>query len=293
MRCVHYDSKKPDGFEEHFVFSENMPYTLRIKTFPLEDIVPMHYAETIEILLCTHLEGKVVIDNTSYPLMGKQLFVIPPNTVHSNHIFKCGGTEYVLKLCLSELDRYMNLTNILDKQGCQLSQFAHVCPEYDTVRDIFFTIIENDGNLVACLTAILRLIGILVKYADEASSHSRLPLQLNRSDLYKLITWTQENFSRKITLDEVAAKVGYSKHYFCNRFKQLTGITYMAYLNSVRIAHACLLLRNSKPVKDVFPECGFEDESYFIQVFKKAHHVTPLQFAQGHNGAEAANGGTG
>ena len=50
MKCIYFDDTMPDGFEEHFFFSAEMPYTISIKQFLTEDIVPLHYAETIEIL---------------------------------------------------------------------------------------------------------------------------------------------------------------------------------------------------------------------------------------------------
>lgn len=48
VKCVYDDDRLPDGFEEHVQFSAQMPYTVRIKHFRTEDIVPLHYAETLE-----------------------------------------------------------------------------------------------------------------------------------------------------------------------------------------------------------------------------------------------------
>ena len=53
MQCVYYDDRLPNGFEEQFFFSSQMPYTIQVKRFQTEDIVPLHYAETIELLPCT------------------------------------------------------------------------------------------------------------------------------------------------------------------------------------------------------------------------------------------------
>ena len=55
MQCVYYDDRLPNGFEEQFFFSSHMPYTIQIKRFQTEDIVHLHYAETIELLLCDDL----------------------------------------------------------------------------------------------------------------------------------------------------------------------------------------------------------------------------------------------
>ena len=101
-----------------------------------------------------------------------------------------------------------------------------------------------------------------------------------------MIRWTNENFARKITIDEVASMTGYSKYHFCSRFKSLTGMTYLNYLNSVRVRRACLLLQQGESVQAVCRATGFENVSYFIQMFKKIRHVTPHQYACQHRGPQ-------
>ncbi len=278
MKCVHYGFKNPTSFEEHLDFSRQMPYTVRIKTFETEDIVPLHYGETIEILLCDHLRGDVVIDNNRYNLSGEQLLVVPPFTVHSNNIEICCGTLYVVKVCFPEMKYYLDIQHVLESSGVSVLQFLHVCDEYDRVRSLVAELIEHDGDFLYCLGSIMQLFRTLSKHIDSSRSPSNTSYLLRKSDLRELISWTQQNFQHKISLDDVAKKAGYSKYYFCNRFKAMTGSTYFDYLTSVRIEYASRLLRKGQCVNDVCSACGFDDVSYFIQTFKKIHHLTPKQY---------------
>ena len=109
MRCVYFGDTLPNSFEEQVQFSEEMPYRINIKRFQAEDIVPLHYADSIEILLCEDLCGEIVIDANRYPLGGRQMFVIPPYTIHSNSIRICDGTMYVFKIGFREMDRYIHV----------------------------------------------------------------------------------------------------------------------------------------------------------------------------------------
>ncbi len=279
MQCVYYDDRLPNGFEEQFFFSPQMPYTIGVKRFPSEDNVPLHYADTIEILLCEDLCGEIVIDNLHYLLQGKQLFVIPPYTIHSNHVYPGDGIMYVLKISFQEMERYINIPNFLGLQGCYLWQLQYLCPEYDRGKSIFNSLIEKDGELTQCLVKILELFYLLSQHVDEEREAVPERSQFKASSLKELILWTNDNFSRKITIDEAAGMTGYSKFHFCSRFKAQTGMTYMNYLNSVRVSHACLMLRKGEPVQAVCRSCGFENVSYFIQVFKRFQHVTPYQYA--------------
>jgi len=279
MQCVYIDDRLPNGFEEQFTFSPEMPYTISIKRFLTEDIVPLHYAETIEMLLCDKLCGEIVIDNQHYSLEGQQLFVIPPYTVHSNNIRPGGGTMYVFKICFREMDRYINISNYLAIEGCRLSQLEYFCPEYDKVMEIVEGLVENDGELMKCLPLIVELFLTLSRHVDQERQSSAAHSRFKDSSLQDLIRWTHENYARKITIEEVADMAGYSKYHFCSRFKALTGMTYLNYLNSVRVAKACLMLRNGDAVQTVSRNCGFENTSHFIQIFKRIQHVTPYQYA--------------
>lgn len=279
MGCVYYDYRTPNGFEESFDYSKEIPYSIRIKRFRDADIVPIHYAKTMEILVCDNLRGQVIIDNNRYELGGRQVFVIPPYTVHSNAIEVCDGTQQVFKLSFSMLEHYVNIPHLLAERGCRLEQLAYECPEYDEVKHLIDELIRLDGDLCDCMPLILQLFNLLSRYRDPGREAARDSSRLNTDSLQRLISWTQENYMKKISLDEVARMMGYSKFYFCSRFKELTGITYLSYLNSVRVSNACLRLQNGQPVQKVCADCGFDNVSYFIQVFKKNRHVTPHQYA--------------
>lgn len=279
MQCVFLDDHLPNGFEEQLAFSPQMPYTVRIKEFDGEDIVPLHYAETIEILLCENLCGEIVIDNRHYRLGGQQLFVIPPYTVHANTIRPGDGRMFVFKINFREMDRYLNAAAILALGGCRIEQLAYFCPEYAAVRAIVDGLIAHDGDLAQCLVYIAQLFSVLSRHTDETRSADAAHSRFKSSSLQELIRWTDENYARRISIEEVAAMTGYSKYHFCSRFKAQTGMTYLNYLNSVRVSHACLMLRNGEPVNAVCRSCGFENVSYFIQVFKRIRHATPRQYA--------------
>ena len=278
MQCVYYERDFPNGFEEKFVFSEQSPYTITVKNFLTEDVVPLHYAATIEILLCDQLCGEIVIEGKHYPLSGKQLFVIPPYTLHSNSVTPGEGTMYVFKVCFEQMDRYINISNFLALRQVTLSQLRYDCPEYDRVMGIVRQLIRHDGDLMQCLSLFIPLFHILSEHTVP-EKRPAVDGGFKSTSLQEVVRWTHENYARKIAIEEVAGLTGYSKFYFCSRFKALTGVTYLNYLNTVRLSQACLLLRSGKSVQSVCQSCGFENTSYFIQLFRKKMNTTPYQYA--------------
>ncbi len=55
-------------------------------------------------------------------------------------------------------------------------------------------------------------------------------------------------------------------------------MTYLSYLNSVKIEKAMQMLRYGKTVTECTYECGFDSVSYFVQLFKKILGCTPGQY---------------
>jgi len=279
MQCVYEDSRLPNGFEEQFEFSPLMPYTISIKRFPAEDIVPLHYAKTIEILLCDSLNGELTIDDRTFTLCGRQLFVIPPYTVHANAIRAGSGKMLVIKVSPDQIGYYLNLSHYLAACGCQIGQLAYFCPAYDDANRIVSKLIEDDGKLSECLPRILQLFSLLSRYTDPDRSLASPGSRFKTSSLQELISWTQTNYASRITIAQAAKLTGYSKYHFCTRFKSLSGLTYLEYLSSVRVSHACLMLRDGQPVSRVSRDCGYESVSHFTQVFRRIKGITPGEYA--------------
>ena len=66
---------------------------------------------------------------------------------------------------------------------------------------------------------------------------------------------------------------------FCRYFKQKTNKTFIDLLNELRIQLACRqLIETSKDISQIAYDCGFEDVSYFNQVFKAKTLVNPTAF---------------
>jgi len=86
----------------------------------------------------------------------------------------------------------------------------------------------------------------------------------------KAVNYIREHFSEKLTVEQIASAVGLSKYYFLRQFKQVTGTTVIAYLNSTRCCYAKeLFLGGAENVKEVALRCGFENFSYFTEVFRR------------------------
>ncbi|NLL46865.1 MAG: AraC family transcriptional regulator [Clostridiales bacterium] len=114
--------------------------------------------------------------------------------------------------------------------------------------------------------------------------------QVKHSDIvYKVMEYVKSNYSKKISLDDVAKHVYLSRSYLSSVFKNETGYSLFNYINRVRVEKSKLyLLDNSISLVDVAALCGFEDQSYFTKVFKKATGVSPKKYRDSRGNIVAA-----
>lgn len=94
--------------------------------------------------------------------------------------------------------------------------------------------------------------------------------------LKPVLRYIQEEYQKEITVKEVAELSNLSESHFMKSFKNLTGISLIKYVNSVRLENAERLLKNTdKSVSEICEECGFHHFSYFIRAFKSTYGCTP------------------
>ncbi len=278
MKCVFMGDQAPDDFVEKIEFSSDVPYTIHIKNFPVEEFVPMHYAETVEILFCDGLIGKISISGRTYSLSNQQFFVIPPYSVHSTEVLSCQGTMYVMKISLKHMKKYFDIIAYLGVCGTSLDTLSYAIEDCDEAFSILKAMIQSDGIMRETIPLLVQLIHFMSCHTDKQPSQEYG--QFKDTSLQEIISWTYENCSGPVTLDQVAEFAGYSKYHFCTLFKNLTGMSYMNYLTSVRISRACQLLQNGMSVHETAAETGFANTSHFIQTFRKAQQMTPAQYAR-------------
>lgn len=87
------------------------------------------------------------------------------------------------------------------------------------------------------------------------------------------------NYSRSVSLKELASEANLSPYYFHRAFCRESGMPPHAYQIQLRIVHARKLLGERHSIAAVAAATGFADQSHFTRHFKRLLGVTPGQFA--------------
>src|SRR6185369_6513961 len=113
------------------------------------------------------------------------------------------------------------------------------------------------------------------------SGYSILPVSRPHADqkIRQVEELLQANFSKALSIDEMARHVGMSRRNFLRRFKAATGAMPGAYLQMFRVAAARQMLEESvTSVQRVGSAVGYDNVTFFRQVFRRYTGVTPAEY---------------
>ncbi len=89
------------------------------------------------------------------------------------------------------------------------------------------------------------------------------------------------HFAGRITLEDAAKLAKMSLPQFTRLFKSVAGMTFVAYLTHLRLAHSLRLLQETDAtIAEIAASAGFADQSYFDKRFKKSFGQSPREFRE-------------
>ena len=125
-----------------------------------------------------------------------------------------------------------------------------------------------------------RLVQALLYYVCEKSPVSlmfEVPV-LQKSRIWEMEMYLLEHY-RTVTLQQLAAKFGLSVPYLSKLLKTAWGCGFAEILQHVRLERAKeLLVTTALPITEISASVGYENDAYFISIFKKAFGITPQKY---------------
>lgn len=102
------------------------------------------------------------------------------------------------------------------------------------------------------------------------------------SDIVKnAINFIRKNYEHDLSLSQVAEEINVSSVYLSKLFKKETKTGFNEYLCNLRLEKAKLLISEKNySFKEISSMCGFNNYTYFFNVFKLRTGLTPKEFSQ-------------
>ena len=107
-----------------------------------------------------------------------------------------------------------------------------------------------------------------------------LPTDTKETSLYAdILNFLCFNYTRNLTLDDIAKEMHYSKSYIRQIFHKKSNHTISHYLIILRMKRAKeLLLNENISIRDIAYEVGYDDPNYFTNVFRKEVGISPRAY---------------
>ena len=249
--------------------------------------VALHWHDSMELVFVKRGAGLVQVGAVPYPARRGDIFVFTPGTLHAlrqaegqtmeyeNIIFELellGGAEdlcaekYLLPLQSGRLPLPARLTA---NDLCYLQAAACLREVEDANRA------KRPGYELVIKGGLLRFLALLIAQGKQ-------PLLAETADTRRLKTvlqWLSDHYAEELRVADAAAVCSCSASHFMRWFRQMTGQSFVAYLNECRLnAAAEALHATDETVLAIASQCGFENLSYFNRAFKAHFGMTPREY---------------
>ena len=122
---------------------------------------------------------------------------------------------------------------------------------------------------------------ITIEMLSDFASQAKIHLQIGSYAelIQKAILYIHENAKSKISLKDIAASLHVNASYLSSIFKKETGIAITLFIAELKMEDAKKLLENTNlAVTDICYQVGYDNPSYFTEVFKKTTGMTPKEY---------------
>lgn len=238
-----------------------------------------HWHEHIELLYINSGKCTVCGNGVYVTALPGELVMITPNCIHDIDSTD-GDCNYY---CIT-----------VDKSYCD-SMHIPTCGGQFAAK-------IHDAQAVECFKHIIEIMQVRPKYYQEETKALVLQLMIrccreaemldmqceSTAPCSKMITdaidYLRAHFNEPVTVEELCLHLGFSKYYFCRKFKAQTGRTVVDYLNFLRCANARRLIASGKyNISESARLSGFNNMSYFSRTYRAQMGSPPSESVKSHN----------
>lgn len=98
-------------------------------------------------------------------------------------------------------------------------------------------------------------------------------------DIEKCIEYIEAHIKENLTVQDIAAEIGYSIYHFCRVFSLCMEMSVMEYVRRRKLSLASIELFAGRRIIDIALDYGFETQSGFTKAFRRTFGYSPTQYA--------------
>ena len=251
-----------------------------------------HYHNQYEIYYLKRGERYYFINDDVYTVGEGSFILVNKNDIHCTGTLADSGydrvliyfDDYFLEAMLGEGER----DKILSCFGKRLGAIKLATEKQRLAELLMQSMLSefDSGRLARELyvkAALIQLLCIISDEADESEKNEAEGLGAPQRNVSKIIGYINNNYFEDITLEGLSERFFISPYYLSRRFKGVCGISFVDYLNNVRVKEAKKLLISTKmSVTEISSAVGYSSTTHFGRSFKKITALSPLAYRKMH-----------
>ncbi len=219
----------------------------------------------------------IIGSNCPHVFKSDQKFYASNSQLMAHSISLFLGTQFLDNQIL-ELSETENFTHLLSSM--QVGMRAHI-DDLPNIKAKFLQVKDQTG--LGKLITTLQIIKVLSELRNTnplmESPLKKEVSELEGKRLKEVFDYTLKNFSKSISIEEIADVAVMTPQSFCRFFKRSTRKTYVNFINELRITKATNLLKNRElSVSEVSFQSGFNNLSHFNRQFLLLKKMTPTTY---------------
>lgn len=279
--------KKPLSFLScgHFVATEKWAHARRT-------------IDNFEIIIGVNGTAYIEQDKTKYEVKPGSALLLLPGHDHGGYAFSEPNTSFYWLhfLCneeysiLDEREAYVQVSPLKSNPYTNKLNENILIPTYlyiDSMEKLLIQFrqllhISNTSyytGLSADYLLTLMMIELTQLNINSISENINESEDVTNRRFINILEWLRLNVHNKIYIHELADRFDFNADYLTRLFKKHLGVSAMEYINGMKVSKAKELLSQSeKTVKEISFSLGFQDEKYFMKLFKDYEGITPSQY---------------
>ena len=276
-------TKQLDG-----VFREDSDQLLdngfHVKFVTMDHNSPPHWHRAMELQYILNGSATVKMNGKKYKIRPLDFIVIDSTQVHdvvyampqsmgiTIHISKNFMRRYIPDIELMKFT--CNMETLTEKQQ---EPYLKLCEYMKDLTVLYFK--QPPSYELKSHALVLNILATLVDYFSTSMSETMTVSGYHKlARMEQIYQYVEQNHADEITLQDGADELGLNKEYFCRMFKANMGISFISYVNQVRIDHIYQdLIHTDDSILEITERHGFFNQKLFYQMFKKRYDCTPVK----------------
>ncbi|TCT12890.1 AraC-like protein [Natranaerovirga pectinivora] len=246
-----------------------------------------HFHSTYEMFFLSSGERQFFVKDRTINIKEGSLLIINPNILHKTMNGEAPQYERVIvnfhnNFLYNEKCNYQQQLCQLFKNDYIVIDFPHHHRIY--IKEILDKIIseakhKHTGFQLQIKSLVLQLLIFSCRFIEETQIQPLQYISSVHERVSEIVKYINSNYSKNLTLQYIADNFYISSYYLSRVFKEVTGFTFVQYLNLVRVKEAKKLLEETNlKVYTIAKKTGFGSVTHFGRVFKEITEHTPLYY---------------